>query len=358
MIIRSVEFSENVSWYIRKIKPEEEKAFINFLSAWVIDVPVTDRYRWLYQGNPHGKAVIWLAVDEKTEEIAACTAIFPKRLRINGQLVLGCVGGDTYVDPRWRRQGIAAALHRTTAMEMKDVGIQLHYGFPLADNFQAKLKAGALHPGHFYTASLPLSTQPLFRRAKVETLIPIGLQKVIDRLMLKTRGLLLSSVDKSHYNVRRINTFNRSFETMEKEIASSFPISCVRDLPYLKWRFFDNPMKHYTVLGLEDMDGHLLGYAALEKVGKAVVVGDFFVPPKTEWVTPMLSTVVEYAISHDAKSVVTMINPEEPMGESFLRFGFRLLRKSRFPMIVLTDRADSGLDEIRNWHITAADLDV
>jgi hypothetical protein len=72
----------------------------------------------------------------------------------------------------------------------------------------------------------------------------------------------------------------------------------------------------------------------------------------------MLSTVVEYAVSHDAKSVVTMINPEEPMGESFLRFGFRLLRESRFPMIVLTDRADSGLDEIRNWHITAADLDV
>ena len=68
--------------------------------------------------------------------------------------------------------------------------------------------------------------------------------------------------------------------------------------------------------------------------------------------------VVEFAVSQDAKSIVIMMNPEEFLGKRLLSFGFRLLRESRFPMIVLTDRADSGLDEIRNWHITAADLDV
>jgi GNAT superfamily N-acetyltransferase len=319
---------------------------------------VSDRYRWLYQGNPHGKGEVWLALDKTTEEIVACTAIFPKKLRINGEMVLGCVGGDTYVDPRWRRKGIAAALHRTTANEMKDVGIQLHYGFPLAENFQAKLKAGAIHPGYFFTASLPLSSRPLLKKAKLDAFVPESLQMVMDKAMLRFRGLLTSTSDKSVYNARRISAFDGSFETLENEIASSFPICCVRGLPYLKWRFIENPMKQCTVLGLEDMDGHLCGYAALEKVGRAIVVGDLFVPPKVERVNAILRMVVEFAVSQDAKSIVIMMNPEELLGKRLLSFGFRLLRESRFPMIVLTDRADSGLDEIRNWHITAADLDV
>lgn len=345
-------------WYIRKIKPGEEEAFVRFLSAWVTDVPVTDRYRWLYERNPHGKAEIWLAVDKKTEEIAACTAIFPKRLRVDGGLVLGCVGGDTYVDPRWRRNGIAAALHRTTATEMKNVGIELHYGFPLPDNFQAKLKAGALHPGYFFTASLPLSIRPILRKARVASFFPKGIQATLDSFMVRTRGLLPSAADKDRYTVRPVLAFNGDFETLEKDVTPSFPICCVRDLPYLQWRFFENPMKHYAVLGLRDMDGRLQGYAAIERVGEAVVIGDLFVSPSEERVNPLLRAVVEAAVIHGAKSVVTMVNPEEPLGGIVIRFGFRLLRENRFPMIVLTERTDHGVKDIGNWHITAADLDV
>jgi GNAT superfamily N-acetyltransferase len=353
-----VEVSENVSWYIRKIKPEEEEAFINFLSAWVSDVPVADRYRWLYQGNPHGKAIIWLAVDEKTEEIAACKSSFPKLMRMNGEVVLGCVGGDMYVDPRWRRKGIAAALHLRTRAEMKDLGISLQYGFPLPENFGADLKTGARHPGNFFSAGLHLSSQPFLRKMKLGSLLPRKLQQVLDLAMVRALGLMPSRKTDGDYSIRQINSFDQAFEEVEEDISSSFSICCVRDLPYLQWRFFDNPFKACTVLGFEGKDARLQGYVALEAVGNTTVIRDFFIKPHEEFVKGLLRAVVKFAVSQGSQSIVMMINPEESLGKSLLNFGFRLLRANPVPLAVHTDLTDNGLDHIRNWHLTSADSDV
>ena len=345
-------------WYIRKIKTGEEEAFVSFLSAWVTNVPVEERFRWLYEGNPHGKGEIWLAVDKKTEKIAACTAIFPKKIRINGSMVLGCVGGDTYVAPQWRRQGIAAALHRATAVEMMDVGIELHYGFPLADNFQAKLKAGARHPGHFTTAALYLSSQPLLKKMKLACVIPSSLQRVLDATMVRAMGLLPSSVYENGYHTEHMTSFDTTFEAVEEEITSSFAICCVRDLPYLKWRFFENPFNKYSILGLKDKGGALRGYVALEVVGNATVISDLFCLLEETTVGSLLRAAVKFAVSHGSQSIVTMVNPEEPLGKYLLRFGFRPSHVNQLPLIVLTALDCATVNDLKNWHITAGYLDV
>ena len=188
-------------------------------------------------------------------------------------MVLGCVGGDTYVDPRWRRKGIAAALHHTTANGDEGCGHTITLRISASRKFSGQTESRSNPSRLFLHWPFPLAVRPLLRKAKLEGSIPESLQMVMDKAMLRVRGLLTSTSDKSVYNARRISAFDGSFETLENEIASSFPICCVRGLPYLKWRFIENPMKQCTVLGLEDMDGHLCGYAALEKVGRAIVVG-------------------------------------------------------------------------------------
>jgi hypothetical protein len=93
-------------------------------------------------------------------------------------------------------------------------------------------------------------------------------------------------------------------------------------------------------------------------VGKTTVISDFFAQPEEEIVRGLLRAVVEFAISQNSQSIAMMINPEEPLGKSVLRFGFRLLRANPVPLAVHTDLADHGIDDISNWHLTSADSDV
>ena len=111
------------TWYIRPIQAEDTKAFLSFLSAWVTNVSLEDRYRWIYQDNPHGKALTWLAVTSLDNKIVGCASVFPRKMWLNGHAETGSAGGDTYVDPMWRRKGIAEALHRASSKGMRKKGV-------------------------------------------------------------------------------------------------------------------------------------------------------------------------------------------------------------------------------------------
>ncbi len=52
------------------------------------------RFRWLYLDNPDGRAVAWFAVDDRTGDIAGCTGVSPRRVRVGGREVIGWNCGD------------------------------------------------------------------------------------------------------------------------------------------------------------------------------------------------------------------------------------------------------------------------
>ena len=136
------------TWYIRPIRAEDTEAFLSFLSAWVTNVSLKDRYRWIYQDNPHGKALTWLAVTSQDNKIVGCASVFPRKMWLNGHVETGSAGGDTYVDPMWRRKGIAEALHRASCKRhARKWSHALQYGFPLRENLRAIRKAGRVPSG-------------------------------------------------------------------------------------------------------------------------------------------------------------------------------------------------------------------
>ena len=71
------------------------------------DADVEARYQWLYLKNPHGKARTYLATHGATGEAAGLTSLFPRRVLVAGRHRNGAIGGDGYVRPAFRRQGIA-----------------------------------------------------------------------------------------------------------------------------------------------------------------------------------------------------------------------------------------------------------
>src|SRR4051812_17876686 len=80
---------------------------------------VARRHEWLYESNPHGAAVTFLAFDEGGTPMGL-TSLFPRRVVVKGEVRLGSIGGDGYVRPAFRRRGVATALHRACLALMQE----------------------------------------------------------------------------------------------------------------------------------------------------------------------------------------------------------------------------------------------
>ena len=91
-----------MDWYIRSLEPKDRVSFLSFLANWINHIAVAIRYQWLYEENPHGKALTWLAIHRKNEEIIGCTSIFLKNFRSKDHVILGAIGGNACVNPKFR----------------------------------------------------------------------------------------------------------------------------------------------------------------------------------------------------------------------------------------------------------------
>jgi GNAT superfamily N-acetyltransferase len=348
------------TWYIRPIRAEDTEAFLSFLSAWVTNVSLRDRYRWIYQDNPHGKALTWLAVTSQDNKIVGCASVFPRKMWLNGHVETGSAGGDTYVDPMWRRKGIAEALHRASATGMQENGVMLQYGFPLRENLRAKCKAGACLPGDFVSATCFLSIGPFLKKVRLDRFVPGKLLEVLDSVFLKVTKSGISSSAETEYEVREVDTFDERFEALSEELSSSFKICCVRDSSYLRWRFLNNPFRKYVLLSVtRKRDGRLYGFAAVEVSGHIGLMSEFFVRPESDAVKALLLGAIRFAVSRSLRSLwFELINPTGHFARDLARCGFKFNYSDEKTLDVMGDYERDGLTDLANWYLTLSDLDI
>ena len=340
------------------MKPEDEEPFLSFLSAWVNDVPVTDRYRWIYQNNPHGKALTWVAVEKHTQTIVGCTSIFPRKIWIHDRVELGSIGADTYVDPLWRRKGIAEALHRYSTKGMQEHGIRLEMGFPLSENLGAFRKAGAYLPGNFISARQFISVKPFLGKVRLIKSVPHSMIKILDKIFLTmTVPGSLRPID-TEFFVSEFKSFDESFESLNNEIIPFFKICCLRDCSYLRWRFVDNPFRQYTLMKVERKeDGRLVGFVALEVSGDQIRISELFARPEDDILKALLIAIIRFGVVHSLQSVSMMINPEGPYSHNLASCKFRLNHSDRMMLEVLGYSGKDALESLVNWYIAYSDVD-
>lgn len=265
-----------MDWIIRRMEKDDRSAYVRLLGQWITRVPVEEHFRWLYLENPHGQALTWLAVRRDDGRIIGATSIFPKKVRVRGNVLVGSVGGDTFVSPDFRRRGVAKKLHEVSMGEMAATDVRFHYGFPNRPNLGAILKAGALYPGDFSEAMFLLGVEPALNKFSV----PKPFLNVISQarnagLPVMTR-IRLSGCRIKDGQLKRMASFDSRMEPVLKKAAEKLSIGCLRDGDYLAWRFFRNPAATHEVYVYE-IDGEPCGYAALEFSNYRCVLFDFLV---------------------------------------------------------------------------------
>src|SRR5258708_5680042 len=71
--------------------PSDRPTVLTLLAEHTPGTDVARRHAWLYESNPHGPAVTFLAYDEDGTPMGL-TSLFPRRVLVKGEVRIGSIG--------------------------------------------------------------------------------------------------------------------------------------------------------------------------------------------------------------------------------------------------------------------------
>jgi GNAT superfamily N-acetyltransferase len=297
-------------------------------------MPATDvaaRHAWLYRANPDGRAVTVIAYDEASGEPAGITSVFPRRVLVQGKTRLGSIGGDAFVPPRFRRRGIATALHVECMRLMERDGVEFMYGPPEPLNLRALVKAGSRIITNVCRYARPRIVQRAARK--------------VARALASRRAELVP-VGSDDRNVHAI--WERVSDTTKKRAVVP-----IRDAAHYAWRYASPAGAQRAYVLLER--GQPLAVCAVEHDGSRVAMVDLFAAAEDYAKAAFLaaSLLPEGAVS-------VQLNAQGAPAKALWKAGF--VAREEKPFQVLAVRKDEdpkgALFSSDDWFYTWGDGDV
>ncbi len=227
------------------------------------------RYRWLYQSNPHGVARTYVVVERATDNPVGITSLFPRAVQVGSDRVMGAIGGDAFVTPRFRRRGLATKLHRLALADLDD-DLAFMFGPPEPNNLKALLQAGAVATGAVRRYTRPLRPRALggFAR-KHESLFGA----VASWFAPKPSALAVEYLDDAPDS-----RVDRVWEAVAANAAKSGAVIPVRDAAFYAWRFNGSVSRRQR--GVLVLDGTIpVGVGAIERAGSRAAIVDVTCEP-------------------------------------------------------------------------------
>ena len=346
-----------MKWRIRRLVTGDEARFVPFLGNWISDQPVDIHFDWLYRGNPHGNAITWLASHAATDRIVGCTSAFPRRMIFNGRPVLGCFGGDAFVDPEFRRRGIAQSLHEFGVEDMRQLEIECLYGFPVPANLRAFLRAGALAPCDYHRFRLQLNANSIVRSLGLGPFSQMAVAIINPAVNFYLDSKIFRNAPKGRLQI--VRTFDSSVDDLFESVAQKFGICCVRDAAYLNWRFSHHPFIRSTNVIWKD-DDKLLAYAVLDLRTEQCKILDYFVRDNVKFAIKFLASLAHFARDNGKESISLNLYAQGRIANTFRKAGFRSAGKGVRFMVHTTH--DPEKDKVFNnpdeWYLMPGDRDI
>ncbi len=282
----------------------------------------SEQWDWQYENNPftNGKLGIWLATDEKTNEIVGHTGVIFEPISIGSEKYSVGWGIDLVVLPEYRGKRIAVSLQEKM---MKD--IDFYFNISMSETTRiVSAKLGAFETQEVQQWIKPLFVPPerINHYRLMKTYARNALTNKASRLLLKKqmvkKALRFLQADKLMskqlmrkaakqqqqktytYDIREITNLNdlSLVEQVWKENKNSFDKMVARNKTYLKWKYFAQPhKKHHLFIALDR--SHPLGYIVLREGGKhepnVGIIVDYLFPAEN---TNVFDNLIKFAVDY------------------------------------------------------------
>ncbi len=337
------------------------------------DVAKLRFFRWQYEQNPAGRAVIWIARDRKSKEVVGQAWVLPVRVQILDQIYMGSVIVNVVVHPSYRRQGMASTLGKLVFADCPRRGIDFTYTMPSPASY---VLATTVYKSK-ELGQIPLLIRPLdwgalaahrFGQTWLEHLARAG-QRVLTEISEKS-GLARDHTGHS-LRIDKVARFDDAFDAFWARVEQKYPVALVRDAAWLNWRYKDVPTRDYRALAAYDGQ-RLAGYAVtrfsmFQGVRTGLIV-DLLVEPTQQGEQAAQALVAEatsFFIQEGLHLAGCLMLPTSQEFRALRRQGYwvcpKRLEPQPFPITVhiYSDKVPrSILQDLRCWHFTMGDYDV
>jgi GNAT superfamily N-acetyltransferase len=324
---------------IRTALPADHAAVRAVIAELIPSLDPLQRMAWMYEANPEGRAITWLAIDDATGAIAGATSYFPFAMTIDGARVRGALGGDGYVRPAFRRRGIASALHAAARADMPALGIEVMYGAPTGANVSPLRAGGSRALGDVVRYFRPLRGSAF------------GVTGVGDRLAAR----VLAPRD-GEERLDPIEAGDPRVDDVWARTATELPIAAVRDARFYTWRFVESPAGAQRAYAIVDGE-RTIAACALEQLGPRMRIVDL-VAPAADW-PRALAAIERHAEAAGCDAVEIKLMRADARRRGMWRYGF-VPRETKPFLCVLPPGSTRGrsLHDPARWFYTGADSDI
>ncbi len=253
---------------IRQVDPAAERErILGVLSANLPAAAGAARFDWLYLANPDGRALVWLAEDEKGEALGT-SAAHPRRMRVSGETVRALVLGDFAVSRSQRTLGPALALLRATLAPVRDGTYAFSYDYSNVSMHAVYRRMGVAPLGRSERWMQPVAMGRLLRGKLGEGALATVLGAAGDAMLRARRSLWRASEELKVENLAA--ECGGELDALDARVAADRFAAGVRDAAHLSWRYLRNPVWTHEVLCARAA-GRLVGYAVLRRPNADIV---------------------------------------------------------------------------------------
>ncbi len=316
------------------------------------------RYQWRYLDNPHGQAVAWLAIDERTEAVAGFTVAHPRRMSVGGEDVTCWNCGDFSINKRYRTLGVAVKLRSAATQCVNQGNVPFLYAHPNDRMKVVHLKAGHTAIGQMVRYARVLRLDRYMPPSMQASWVTSGLSWAYQKGVMTWHGVQRGCSGFSRELYEGVPD-SAPFDVFQQGLRDRFSVFGLRSREYLLWRFGAHPL--LTVSALLLYRGRdLVGYALYTCKDRVMSVVDFLYMPEPGVAQALTAHLTEVGWELKMQAISVTLFESNPLIQSLRNFGYAL-RPETSSVIVHTSPhlpCQEVLYDKAGWFMTVGDRDV
>ncbi len=284
--------------------------------------PLDRKFQWMYQGNPHGRALVWLIKHGPSEACVGMAAVFPRRLSAGGRTISSGIIGDFLIHEAHRTAGPAVKLMRSVRTTVAEAGIELLYGFPNRKAEPILKRAGFQRLGGLTRLTRVLKTRSLLKKRGV----PDGVAAVVSPIAdwaLRLGTSLVMTGSASGLACREVRDFDARYSDAWRASRAGVTVTVERSPEYLTWKYLKDPDDINRVFAVFNSSGEQVeGYLVCRQDEDSIEIREIVGQGGSAGYSLIAHLVWQVRALNSETIVVTLLE-NEPFARAMERLGFR-----------------------------------